>query len=298
LFVRIFLASLSAAFILAGCAGVKTMHEPVAARIPGVSEMFRLNQIVDLASGKAVRFDELMDSASAKDIVFVGENHDNTEHHLLQVQILQALLIRDPSIVLAMEFFQRHQQEVLDRYTLQDMTEEAFLEEIDWKETWGLPYHFYRPLLLAAKERKIRVFALNAPREIVKKVAREGLGALDEEERAQIPGDMDLANEAHRAYVLEAFERHQQGDLKHFDFFYEAQTLWDETMAWNIVDFLKTHRRKMIVFSGNGHIIRKFGIPDRVQRRLPVSLVTIMPFSLHRTVTIERDVADFVWLTR
>lgn len=277
---------------------MKRMPEPLVAGIAGGTELFHLNQIVDPASGKAVHFDELMDHAATKDIVFVGENHDNPEHHLLQVQILQAFFIRDSSPVVAMEFFQQDQQDILDRYTLEDMTEEAFLEEIDWKKTWGLPYHFYRPLLLAAKQRRIRVLALNAPREIVKKVAGDGLSALNDEERARIPPDMDLSNEAHRAYVREAFERHEQADLKDFDFFHQAQIVWEETMARNIVEFLRVHKQRMIVFSGNGHIVKKFGIPDRVQRRLPVSLVTIMPFSLRKTVTLERDMADFLWLTR
>lgn len=296
MFVRIMLSCL-AGLLLSGCAGIKKMPEPVVARIPGIAESFHRNQILDPVSGKAFSFDDLMGEALTRDILFVGEIHDNPEHHLIQVQILQAFLGRSTSSAMAMEFFQQHQQAVLDRYTLEDMTEEAFLKEIDWKKTWGYPYHFYRPLLLAAKERRIRVLALNAPREIVRKVAREGLSALDEGERAQIPRDMDLDNEAHRAYVWEAYEKHEKGDLKSFDFFYQAQVVWEETMAGNIAEFLKTHDSKVIVFSGNGHIVRKFGIPDRVQRRLPVSLVTIMPFSLQKTVTLQKDLADFLWLT-
>jgi uncharacterized iron-regulated protein len=273
------------------------MPEPVVARIPGATEAFHRNQIVDLRSGKAVSFDDLMDDGLTKDILFVGEIHDDPEHHLLQVQILQAFLGRSTSAAIAMEFFQQDQQAVLDRYTLEDMTEEAFLKEINWKKTWGYPYHFYRPLLLAAKQRGIRILALNAPRAVVRKVAREGLGALDEEEQTQIPGDMDLGNESHRAYVRDAYEDHEKTDLKDFEFFYQAQVVWEETMARNLAEFLMTQRRQVIVFCGNGHIVRKFGIPERVQRRLPVSVVTVMPFPLPKTVTLERDLADYLWLT-
>jgi uncharacterized iron-regulated protein len=285
------------AFLLSGCAGMKSMPEPVVARIPGVTEPFHRNQIVDLASGGVVSFDRLMEQALTRDFIFFGENHDDTAHHLIEIQILQGLFARNPSLTMAMEFFQQDQQGILDRYTLGNLTEEEFLEEINWKKTWGFPYYFYRPLLLAAKQHGTRILALNAPREIVKKVAREGLNALDEKERSQIPRDMDLSNKSHRAYVLEAYENHEQSDLKRFEFFYQAQVVWEETMARNIAEFSKTHHQKVIVFSGNGHIVRKFGIPDRVQRRIPVSLVTIMPFSLFRTVTLERDRADYLWLT-
>jgi len=276
---------------------MKRMPEPVVARIMDVTEAFHRHQIIDLSSGEVVSFDRLIDQASTRNVIFVGENHGDPAHHLIEIQILQGLLARDPSLTIAMEFFQQDQQGILDRYTLGNMSEEAFLDAIDWKKTWGYPYHLYRPLMLAAKQHGIRILALNAPREIVRKVAREGLNALNEEERAQIPRDMDLGNESHRAYVREAYENHDQTDLKDFEHFYQAQIVWEETMAGNIAAFLKAQDQRAVVFSGNGHIVRKFGIPDRVQRRLSVSSATIMPFSLRKTVTLEKDLADFVWLT-
>ena len=276
---------------------MKRMPEPVVARIPGVQEAFHRNQILDLASGSVVSFDLLMDRASTEEVICVGENHNDPAHHLIETQILQGLFARDPSLTMAMEFFQQDQKGVLDKYTLGNMSEEEFLEEINWEKTWGFPYYFYRPLLLAAKQHGTRILALNAPRQIVKKVARGGLSALTEDERKEIPQDIDLSNQSHRDYVREVYELHEQGDLKSFEFFYQAQCVWEETMARNIAEFLKTHDERVLVFSGNGHIVRKFGIPDRVQRRRPVSVVTIMPFSLRKTVTLERDMADFLWLT-
>jgi uncharacterized iron-regulated protein len=131
----------------------------------------------------------------------------------------------------------------------------------------------------------------------VGKEARDGLGSLDVTQRAQLPRDIDLSNEAERTYVREAYGEHEHGDLKNFQFFFEAQCVWEETMARNIADYMKDHDQKVIVFSGNGHIIWKFGIPDRLRRRLPVSLVTVMPFSLYKTASFEKGIADFIWFT-
>ena len=274
------------------------MPEPVVARIPGVSRVFHRGQIIDLASGKDVSFDRLMDEALSRDVFFVGEIHDAPAHHLIEIQILQGLFTGERSLTLAMEFFQQDQQAILDGYTMGDMTEEEFLDRVDWKKTWGYPYFYYRPLMLLAKQHRLKVLALNAPQEIVRKVAREGLGALDAEQRAQLPGDIDLSNEAERAYVRQAYGEHEHGNLKSFQFFYEAQCVWEETMARNIADYMKDHGQKVIVFSGNGHIIWKFGIPDRTQRRIPVSTGTIMCYPLPKTVTLERGIADYLWLTR
>jgi uncharacterized iron-regulated protein len=296
LIVRLLLSCLMTLALL-GCAGVKKMPEPIVASIENLSEVFHRNQILDLDAGKAVSFSELTERLASFDVVFVGEVHSIPEHHLIQVQILQALATRVPSLTIGVEFFQQDQQALLDRYILGDGSEEAFLEEVDWRKTWGYPYHFYRPLFLAARREGIRVIALNASRGIVRKVAREGLEGLGEEERAAVPRDLDLGNEAHRAYVREVFERHDHGDLRNFEFFYEAQCVWDETMAHNIATFIDGHGGQMVVFSGNGHILWKFGIPDRTQRRLPLSVVTLIPYPLHEPVTVEKGMADYLWLT-
>jgi uncharacterized iron-regulated protein len=285
-------------FLLIGCAGRRPMPETLVARMPHAAEVFHRGQIVDLASGKSISFDGLMDSVSSRDVIFVGEIHDDAAHHLIEIQILQGLSARNPSLTMAMEFFQQNQQAILDGYTMGDMTEEEFLKKVDWKKTWGYPYFYYRPLMLLAKQHRLKVLALNAPGEIVRKVAREGLGALDAEQRAQLPDRIDLSNEKERAYVQKAYGEHELGSLKSFQFFYEAQCVWEETMARNIADYMADHRRqKVIVFSGIGHIIWKFGIPDRTERRIPVSPVTIICHPPFETGTLEKGMADYLWLT-
>jgi len=280
-----------------GCAGVKKPPVKTLAIVPGVSGHLKIGQIMDLAAGELVSFDKLADQLSSKDLVFVGEVHDNPEHHLIQVQVLQAIINRQSEITLAMEFFQQTAQKAIDRYLQGDTNEETFLEEVDWKKGWGFEYSFYRPLMLLAKQNGIGVLALNAPSDIVRKVARKGLKGLDEQERNQLPEDIDLTDAAHRNYVQEIYGQHGHGDLNTFDFFYEAQCVWEDTMAHNIAEYLKGSERKVIAFTGNGHIVNKFGIPNRTIKRVPVSMATVMPYALRGQSTIEKGTADYVWLT-
>ena len=279
-------------FALIGCAGTKK-PSPIRATIQGVPEHFRIGQILDLKVGNVLSFDQFIEQISSKDLIFIGEAHDNPEHHLIQVQILQALVACCGPISIAMEFFERPQQSTIDRYHQGALDETEFLEEVDW----GSDYHFYRPLIQLAKQHGAAVLAINAPRAVVKKVARQGLESLDEPERNKIAKEIDLSNKAHRNYVREAYERHTHGNLKEFDYFYEAQCVWEDTMAESLAEYLRENGRKLIVFTGNGHIINKFGIPDRTIERIPVSMVTIMPFPLSEEVTIEKETADYVWLT-
>lgn len=263
----------------------------------GVAEHFRPGQIVDLASGKTVAFEELIARLSSKELIFVGEGHDNPDHHLIQIQILQAVASRSPSLTMGMEIFQKHQQPIVERYVQGEMTEKEFLEAVDWEKTWGFSYHFYRPLMQFARERKYRVLAINAPNHLVRKVARTGLGGLEPSEREQLPKEIDLAQDRHRAFLQGIYSEHSPRELKNFDFFYEAQCVWEETMAHNLAEHLASGKGRVIVFTGNGHIVNKFGIPDRTVRRVPASLVTVMPYPLNGKETIDRAAADYVWFT-
>ncbi len=279
-----------------GCAGMRH-PQPQTGAIEGVAEHFRPGQIVDVASGKAISFEELIEQISSKDLIFVGEAHDNADHHLIQVQILQAVAARSPSLAVAMEFFQKHQQPAVDRYIQGDSTEKEFLEAVDWKKTWGYDYRFYRPLMQLARERKYRVLAINAPNEVVRKVARTGLQSLDASERDRLPKEIDLTQEKHRAFLNDIYKEHSPRDLKEFEFFYEAQCVWDETMAESLAEHLKSGKGRLVAFTGNGHIVNKFGIPDRTVRRVPVPMVTVMPYPLNGKETVDRVSADYVWFT-
>lgn len=280
-----------------GCAGMKK-PAPIVATIGGVSGDFKIGQILDLKAGTVVSFEEFIDRISQDDLIFIGEVHDNPEHHLIQVQILQALVDCCGPLTIGMEFFQEPQQPVLNRYLQGEIDEEAFLNETKWKNSWGFDYAFYRPLMQLAKHHGFAVLAINAPHDVVKKVARNGLKSLDVEERESLARDIDLGNEAHRAYVREVYEHHGHGNLKEFDYFYEAQCVWEDTMAENLADHLRENGKKLVVFAGNGHLINKFGIPDRTIKRMPVSMVTIMPYALSEKESIEKEIADYVWLTR
>jgi uncharacterized iron-regulated protein len=132
---------------------------------------------------------------------------------------------------------------------------------------------------------------------VVRKVARQGLKSLDEPERNEIAKEIDLSNDAYRTYVRPAYEQDAHRGLKNFEYFYEAQCVRDDTMAESLAEYLKENGTKLIVFTGNEHIANKFGIPDRTIARIPVSMVTIMPFPLSEELTIEKEKADYVWLT-
>ena len=300
---ELFLIVLGFLMLLQACSTSKKHMMPPLATVEGIERHFSQGRIIDLKTGEAIGFPDLIDQLKTVDVVFIGEVHNNPEHHLIQVQLLQALMASfTPPPAVAMEFFDTTRQPVLDRFMNGDLDETAFLKQVDWKNSWRFPYHLYRPILWTSRDKGTVLLGINAPNSVVKKVARSGLLSLTAEERRQVARDMDLTNTAHREYLDSIFKQHQTDkNLKHgmqnFDHFYQAQCVWDETMAETIADHMKAHGGKMVVFTGNGHIVNKFGIPDRVLRRVDVKTATVLLYPLTERTTINKRMADYVWLT-
>ena len=279
------------------CSSRKVRMPPLAS-IEGTPGHFGKGRIIDLEKGKSISFEQLIDQLQSKELIFVGEVHNNPEHHLIQVQILQALMARYGPLTVAMEFFDQSRQPVLDRYLKEDVSETVFLKDVDWDKGWSFPYHFYRPIIFLSKEKTRALLGINVPNKIVKKVARSGLDSLTLEERDQIAEEINLDNQAHRDYLMKIFKNHSHHhQLKHFDYFYQAQCVWEETMAENIARYLAHDKGKMVVFTGNGHIVDRFGIPDRVLRRIAVNTATIVLYPLTDRLIINKNMATYVWLT-
>src|SRR2546422_1474944 len=66
----------------------------------------------------------------------------------------------------------------LDHYLADpDMGPDLFLQEARWKENWGGSYNDYAPLIDFARSHHLPVLALNPPKPLVRRVAKEGLSS-------------------------------------------------------------------------------------------------------------------------
>ncbi|PLX73649.1 MAG: hypothetical protein C0614_12735 [Desulfuromonas sp.] len=170
-----------------------------------------------------------------------------------------------------MEMFTFEQQPTLDRWSAGELDEKSFLKEVRWFDNWSMDFAYYRELLLLARELKIPVIGLNAPKTMIRAIGMQPVDQLDEELRDQLP-ELDLDEPYQRAMTEAIYAGHDGG--RHLaDGFQRVQTLWDEMMAENVAKELraKGSSQRMMVVAGGNHIRFGFGIPRRVYRRLPVS---------------------------
>ncbi|MGB9496520.1 MAG: ChaN family lipoprotein [Dissulfuribacterales bacterium] len=225
-------------------------------------------EVMGTAASDLSPIDRIINDISEKQVIYIGECHDNFSHHMAQLRIIQGLDRLDHPLAVGMEMFQRPFQHVLDRYLKGQIDEKTFLKESKYLERWRYDYQLYRPIIQYCREHDIPVLALNLPEEISKKVARKGLESLSDEELRQVPEDLDWSNTAYKTRLRRIFEKHPESGVRDFNDFYQAQILWDETMAQNVHDYMKNNPgRQIVVLAGNGHIAFGDGIPSRTYRR-------------------------------
>ncbi len=97
-------------------------------------------------------------------------------------------------------------------------------------------------------------------------------------------------DEEYRARLKEVFAEHGQAKEKNFEFFYQAQILWDETMAESIDAFLKKNPDfRMLVLAGAGHLQYGAGIPKRSFRRNGFDYAIVLT-----DAEVKKGIADFI----
>ena len=278
------------AVILGGC-GMPSEQ----LKITDLETAFPPETIVATATGQPVSKEQLIQAMAQVQIVYVGESHTDKRHHVIQRDVIEAMQATWPDIVVGMEMFDVTYQPVLDRWSAGELDEQRFLELTHWYANWRFDFALYRPILNSVKDHGLRLIGLNLPTGLSSKIATGGIASLQPHDARYLPEQIDLTNPDHRAYVREVYmgHRHRIRGRDNFDYFHEAQCAWEDTMADTIARNLDT--RKMVVIVGNGHIIRKFGVPDRAYARTNAVFRTIYLAPVGQEV--RSDIADYIWVT-
>ncbi len=179
--------------------------------------------------------DRVADSLATRDVVFLGELHDNDAGHAVHHRLVRALEARRSDIVLSMEMFERDEQPALDDYLAGRTTEAEFLEAAN---VWANYEPHYRPFIEWAKAHSVPVVAANLPRTLAKRVRTEGLDVLENE--AHAPDQVLIREGAYWDAFCETMRKHGQeaGATMSEDelrTYFRAQSAWDDTMAESIL---------------------------------------------------------------
>jgi len=262
------------------------------------------DRIYSALEGKAIPFPEMIREMKESRFIYVGESHTSLPMHDIQLRIIQALHEQDRNLVLGLEMMPIFTQEILNRWSLGILSREEFIREARWYVHWNYNFGFYEKIFEFAKEKRIPVYALNVPREIITKIRMKGWEVLSEEEKKLVP-QPELSNQEHRLLIRTIFETtpipHQmkgEGLDVVFEGLYRSQSAWDEVMASNAVKFAEKERKKIIVLAGSGHLFYNLGINRRGHERSHLPSKTVICVSVPRekkSIQVARSLGDYIW---
>lgn len=236
-------------------------------------------KIYSTSAQKVVTVDDVIGSMSDADVLFFGEEHDDSTCHVLELAFLEGFDRKYPGkTALSLEMFETDCQEVLNEYLDSLIREKNFVTEA---RAWH-NYKDYRPMIEYARSAKIPVIAANAPARYVNMVNRMGLaslGKLDKTAKAWLPPlPIDTATGIYYNKFIEIMGGHtSMGGMQLF----QAQNLWDATMGWSIAQFVKKHHGyKIFQVNGGFHSEEKLGAAAQLKRYAPkIRILNIACFS-------------------
>ena len=231
------------------------------------------------ADGQDLLEKQLFDELSHYDVLCLGEEHDAPRDHFAELALVEALARRarvsGRALGVGFEMFQAPYGDALRAYARGRLDDAGLRKKTHYDDRWGFPYAYYRPVLAYGRAFGLSLKALNAPRELTRAVAQNGLSGLNPRLRRELP-DLDLDDAAHRAAFDRLMTHHPGGSGMDPEKFYAAQVVWDETMASNAADWVaaRAPQRQLVVLAGSAHC-RREAIPARVERRVTTRVTNV-----------------------
>ncbi len=231
----------------------------------------------DLFSGEIISWEDLVDKISKSRVIYVGEIHDKKVIHEIQLKIIRALVERGHKVAIAFEMFQQPYQKYLDGFVGGEISEVEMLYHTGWHKNWGMDVGLYRDIWNYAREKKLKILAINIPTEFREKVRRMSYN--DMRKSRYLPDDLKEPDSAYISYFKSVMGGHE-GVSRRFDEMLKVMLAWDEGMAYSIAKFLKENPDyRVVVVVGYGHVYGRLGIPKRVERMTGERGVVIIPIN-------------------
>lgn len=250
------------------CLPLSALLQASCAGVPGGG---RSGFWIDVYRGEPLSYEAMLDDLAESRVIYLGERHTLERHHAIQERIVTDLTQRGVPLVLGLEQMEAFNQAALDRYYQGEIDFDELAKQTEWVKRWS-NYEQYRPILEAARQAGAPVLALNARKETVRQVARQGIDGLDPETRSELPNEINLDDPLYEQHMKRVMMVHAMVTPEMVHSMFEAQVTRDETMADRLCAFLESAQgrdRTAVVLCGAGHVSHRLGMPDRVRRRIP-----------------------------
>jgi uncharacterized iron-regulated protein len=268
-----------------------------------------LDAVTDTKTGDLITPDEMVKRLAGVRLLLIGEEHTSMEFHRVQARVVEALVAARRRVRIGLEMYPYTEQRFLDQWCDNRLTEQGFLRLSRWYENWGYHWLYYRDIFLSARDRRVPMFAVNTPREVVSAIRKKGLANLTPEEAAHIPKEIDVDSADYMTFFKASFEDaegpvHGSGmPDEMWKNMLSAQATWDATMGYNAVQSLRKDASSdsiMVVLVGSGHVAYDLGIERQARKWFDGPIATLIPVPVTNRKTgpvrsVRASYADFIW---
>ena len=220
--------------------------------------------------------------AKGYDYILIGEGHRNPVDHQVQQALLQALSGDGDGLSLGLEMIAVDKQQELDDFCKGQVDLDGLPGELDWAKNWGYDFNMFREHFAIAKRNGVPVAGLNVPSEVTRKIARQGIDSLTDEEKALLPKDIVPPSTDQLAFLNAVMSMHKDRDAadpQERERFRLVQSIWDSKMAEEAVRLRKQYDWPVLIVAGDAHVEYGWGIAKRLRWYDPSARVlTIVPW--------------------
>lgn len=263
------------------------------------------SQLFDGKTQSQVSMEQLVDSVKPGSILLLGEHHGLAAHRDQHVAILNGLRAKGLKVSVGLEFVNYTDQVFVDQYRGGQINDQEFLTNIKWG---GFGFEFYKPQLIFPNiELGEKSLGLNLPRTISSKISRQGLASLTEEDLKLMPPNFEVGRDSYKARFMNAAGAHCKVPENCF----AAQSSWDDTIAWQAVQFAQQNPDQVLVIViGEFHVQFGGGTPNRILTRWPSANIVTLSQIWAEGMTdeevglalqpsdVEGPRADFIWVSK
>jgi uncharacterized iron-regulated protein len=239
-------------------------------------------KIYSVKAGKEVTLQEIVAEMKQYDVLFYGEEHDDSVTHFLEMKLFELMFAEyGDNTALSLEMFDRDVQPVMDEYLQGGIREKHFNKDA---RVWS-NYSDYKPMVEFAKLNQLDVICANAASRYTNLAGREGQKALmalpASSKKFMAPLPYDTASGAYYQKLVD-LTNHDLGTTNDttkkmppaammggFNLIM-GQSLWDATMAYSIAEYVKAHKgNKVMQVNGRFHSDEKFAIVTQLKKYSP-----------------------------
>ena len=214
-------------------------------------------------------------SVEKVDVIYVGERHDNPADHQYEKELVRELLKRGVRFAIGWEMFDETQQTAIDAWASHSISLKEMLAKTGFQQHWGVYSAVYERILRTARDARVPNIALNAPPDLVRKIARGT--PLSAGEQAMLPIGFASNEQAYNNFLTMMGDHPgmTKADQRRF---FAAQNIWDQTMASRVLEFKRNNPGvKLVVLTGRGHVSGGYGIPFYVKQKSNLRQMVLLP---------------------